>query len=277
MSLSDEERDYLVSLRSSREHLKGDEEKAGEALSRLGDILEEEERDNLLYLIARIDLGGVEIIDLDELRDVTVGSDEEPTALRLLLEALGNNPLEPIRLRAGRMAFSESYVAGESMDSDLLGQFMERLKQGVVSEDEGVRVACIWTIFKFKGDEAFDEFTHAIFHAGPVVKGEIARFLGFLKNKRAVPYLLMALKDEPLAKVRSTILWALGYIGDDRAYESLAQSLREDDDAEARGYAAWALGEIGMGEAREDLRSAMTDEAEEVRYWASRALLKLED
>ena len=69
---------------------------------------------------------------------------------------------------------------------------------------------------------------------------------------------------------------ALGVLGDSRAVVPLTQALLEDEDSSVRRSAAEALGEIGDIRAVEALTQALEDEDASVRFWAERALEKIQ-
>ncbi len=154
----------------------------------------------------------------------------------------------------------------------------EKLKPGLVSNNDSIRTSSLWCLFKLWGAEAFDICSYALSDYKFEVRFETARLFGFIRDKRSVPFLIEALKKEKLAKMRSVILWSLGYIKDPRALKVLLIHLH-DEDKEAGGYAAWALGEIGGPEAQEALMNAMADTNKnvEVRLWALKALSRIKE
>ncbi len=272
---SSEDYEFLKKLKESQAHLRA--WVAKDILSRLKEIAEQEEKIFFLFLEQELTKGRVNDIELDAISELVMGTFKKPTAVSLLFEMLSRYPQEPIRLEAGKILFSEveeSLLRYDPQDIDIL---TERLKWGLVSDSGDTRKACMWAIFKLRGGEAFDICSDALSHRNSEVRFEVARLFGFLRDKRATPSLVEALKSEEVAKIRSAILWALGYIKDSRALQILVECL-DDEDPEAGGYAAWGLGEIGGIVAKKALEAAMNDEKKEkeVRDWAARALLKIE-
>jgi len=75
------------------------------------------------------------------------------------------------------------------------------------------------------------------------VRSGAAEGLGYLAEKKALPNLLQATKDES-PEVRCRAAFSLGLIGDARAIEHL-ERLLSDETPKVRWRAAWALGDFG--------------------------------
>ncbi len=102
----------------------------------------------------------------------------------------------------------------------------------------------------------------------------VISILGDIGNKRAAPFLRIALKNE-IVNVHVEAEEALAKIGEP-AVEPLGQALK-DEDANVRRRAVGALGKIGDERAVELLIQALKDEDEDVRWRAADALGKIGD
>jgi len=270
-----EDYEFLKELKLSQAHLRAGAAK--DILSRLKEIAEKEEKTFSLFLEQELTQDRLNDIKLDAISELVMGTFKNPSAISIFFEMLSRYPEEPLRLKAGKFLFTEveeSLLRYEPQDIDIL---TERLKRGLVSDSDDTRKACMWAIFKLRGGEAFNICSDTLSHHNPEVRFEVARLFGFLRDRRATPSLVEALKLEEVAKIRSAILWSLGYIKDPIALQALIECL-DDENPEAGGYAAWALGEIGGNVAKMVLEEAMNDEKKEkeVREWAARAHLKIE-
>jgi len=101
-----------------------------------------------------------------------------------------------------------------------------------------------------------------------------AESLGKIGDKRAVEPLLEKLPYEEDG-VQRYILGSLGKIGDARALEPMMGFLENDDVAEVRASAAYGLGELGDAAATDSLVRALGDDDQWVRLEACGALRKL--
>lgn len=93
------------------------------------------------------------------------------------------------------------------------------------------------------------------------VREHAATALGETGSKRAVTALIEALQDGH-PKVREHVATALGRIGDSRAVLPLAEIVTEDRDARVREHAATALGDIGDERALPGLIEAVREDPE---------------
>jgi hypothetical protein len=82
-----------------------------------------------------------------------------------------------------------------------------------------------------------------------------AHLFGDLKDRRAVPILVLLLSDK---EVQHIVPWSLGEIGDNRADEPLIDML-DDKDPSMRVLAIYALEKLGAKEALPRLRSLLDD------------------
>jgi len=88
--------------------------------------------------------------------------------------------------------------------------------------------------------------------------------LGSLKDRRALPILLDALKKRKDSYYRLTVINAIGDMGDKEAEEPLLQILVDDKEYPGpRNAAAMALGRIGAGEAVDPLIRVLEDKKDE--------------
>lgn len=131
------------------------------------------------------------------------------------------------------------------------------------------------------------------------VRGYLARILGEMKERSAVPLLVEGLNREEKLKsadwsqgkwlrpsldqiaedlVQSQIytLWALGSIGDNSAVPGVLEQVKNRDGS-VRKIAAYVLGVLGDQQAIEPLRPLLNDPKEDVRWNAALALAQLGD
>ena len=265
----------LIKIRETGEHLSSN---AVNKLPRLGNILEKEELLIIFYIDTELNHSDISSFKLDELSDIVMGKNDKPTAVRLLFEILNDNQYEPSRLEAGKILFKRAKVKITNNMNSGIHALKEKFKAGLVSNNDSIRTTSLWCLFKLWGSEAFDICSYALSDHKFIVRFEISRLFGFLKDNRAVPVLIRSFKKERQAKVRSVILWALGYIKDPKALKSLITHLN-DEDKEAGCYAAWALGEIGGPQAEEALMDTLANTKThiEVRLWAFRALHRIKE
>ena len=109
----------------------------------------------------------------------------------------------------------------------------------------------------------------------PQVRRYLVTALGYLRDRRAVPALLLALGDSD----PDTRLWAaqaLGTLGDPAAVDGLAGRLVDEDPA-VRKQVVWSLGEIREPRAVAPLRGVLDDPVEDVRWNAALALARFGD
>ncbi len=80
-------------------------------------------------------------------------------------------------------------------------------------------------------------------HSYVLVRKNAARELGTLADRRAVPALLKALRDQSY-EVRQEATKALGFLGDEQALGRLQEASQKDSDALVRGNAREAIERI---------------------------------
>jgi HEAT repeat protein len=138
-------------------------------------------------------------------------------------------------------------------------------------------------------DARFGEELVALFQdAGrddPRVRRYLALALGRLREPRAVPALLAAIREDadagpaegqPDSETRIYAVWALGEIGAPAALPELV-GLAGHEDAGVRKAAVHALGAFRAPEARAALERALADAAADVRWNAALALARQRD
>lgn len=106
---------------------------------------------------------------------------------------------------------------------------VEALKKALVSEDEGVRTAAVFILYRIGGGESSPMILSALTDKSPVVRTAAVRVLGLMKEKEA----LQPLKDlvrTDLPQVRRQAAVALGQIGDIGAVEALLTSSADVED-----------------------------------------------
>lgn len=112
-----------------------------------------------------------------------------------------------------------------------------------------------------RGDRQTDALIALLDDPDAKVREHAATALGETGGKRAVAALIDALQDRH-PKVREHVATALGRIGDSRAVLPLAATVTEDRDARVREHAATALGDIGDERALPSLIEAAREDPE---------------
>lgn len=124
------------------------------------------------------------------------------------------------------------------------------------------------------GTELIEAFKSAQ-NDDPRIQRYLVLAMGRMKDIRAVPVLLDALRDDD-SDTRVYAVWALGAIGDTTVVPALIV-LMEDDDSAVRKNAVYTLGNLKDRRAVPALRTALHDETEDVRWNAAIAIARFGD
>jgi HEAT repeat protein len=106
------------------------------------------------------------------------------------------------------------------------------------------------------------------------MQGAAAEALGWLRDERAVPMLLLTLNDDD-ANVREIALEALGRIGHPAALDALMGALHDDSSEWLRRAAAQALGDLGDPRAMPALTAALQDDSRVVQDAAFESIKRI--
>jgi HEAT repeat protein len=120
------------------------------------------------------------------------------------------------------------------------------------------------------GPAAFDPVLRALGDGGAYARRHAAWALGAMRDERAAPALIDALRDTEW-HVRANAAWAIGALRDRRGGAALIDRL-SDSQADVRRNAAWALGALREPAATEPLAAALRDSDAGVRRNAAWAL-----
>jgi HEAT repeat protein len=108
------------------------------------------------------------------------------------------------------------------------------------------------------------------------IKAEAIKSLGVQGKTEAVPLLINLMMHDNNMEVRKSAAYALGLIGDPRAFDMLVfKMLDQNEVPEVRGMAAEALGDLGDQYAMAPLIRTLSDDSNEVKFWAANSLGRL--
>lgn len=148
--------------------------------------------------------------------------------------------------------------------------------------DRSVRIAAVAVLGRIAesaspDQEAMRHIVHTLNEVLDDPEAEVrqwaVRMLGFfIADSRAVPGLLIALRDDQDEIVRAVAAFALGELGDVEAVTGLSESVLWDTDGRVRLFCVDALGKIGDLGAILALKRALNDPNMEVRANADRAI-----
>ena len=94
----------------------------------------------------------------------------------------------------------------------------------------------------------------------PKKRVQAATLLGELGDRKAVPELIIALKENPDVETRIAAAEALGKLGDRTATELLIKTFKQDPDKKVKIAMLCSLGELGDDDAYDTLMDAMLNE-----------------
>ena len=110
-----------------------------------------------------------------------------------------------------------------------------------------------------------------------LVRSEVARALGIIKEDTVVEPLANALRDDGRATVRQSAAWAFGEVKGDDAIPPLVTALKKDKQGAVRQEAAIALGKIKGQKVVAPLIDVLkNDKYETTRFQAAKALLEIQ-
>ena len=110
-----------------------------------------------------------------------------------------------------------------------------------------------------------------------LVRSEVARALGIIKDDTGVEPLANALRDDGRATVRQSAAWALGEVKGDDAIPPLVTALKKDKQGAVRQEAAIALGKIKGQKVIDPLLDVLrNDKYETTRFQAAVALREIQ-
>jgi len=173
--------------------------------------------------------------------------------------------------QAGLVKAAVPKVLGRSRDRSVLP-----LLEKALNEDQPlVRLAASGALYHMGRIDMWDQVRKAATVVHPEERATALRLLGELKDPRALPVLVEAMKD-PQPSVRGAAVSALGDLGDAHAVPQLEEALQDTIPA-VRTSAAISLGELGHRTASPALRRALSDTNPVVQAAVVSALLRLEE
>ncbi len=138
-----------------------------------------------------------------------------------------------------------------------------------------IRTSAVQESGKQKIREAFDKIIYLLENdESPLVRDNAAFALGELGDKRAVPFLIKALKD-PDEWVRKSATKALGILKSKEAFDAIAECLN-DSSPSVRRTAARSLAQLGDRRAIKLIEPLLSDENVLVKKYAKDAIGILE-
>jgi HEAT repeat protein len=167
--------------------------------------------------------------------DAIVELSDERTASRLVEEIVARDrPIGPEELRAFEL------LTALDFGPDSASPVVSALVAALADDNPVVRQNAEGALRSLPSGD-FDSLVRGL--ERPRTRAAAARLLGHLRDNRAVPQLVSALKD-PEADVRASAASALGQIKDPRAVEDLVRATT-DSDPGVRDAAGAALDELG--------------------------------
>jgi HEAT repeat protein len=142
-------------------------------------------------------------------------------------------------------------------------------------QNESVRIAGAYAMYRLGKGEAYDTVLHAIAAADPTVRANAALLLGKAGNKAALRYLWWVLGRDDY-KIQLQAAESIAMLGDQRVLEkSWATALSAYADDRVMGIRA--LGALGTAKAKDILLTKLDDDILEVRLVAAEQLGLLGD
>lgn len=146
------------------------------------------------------------------------------------------------------------------------------------SVNADIRARICWILAQLGDKRAVPALLVSLRDQDPDLRSVAAKSLGELGDKQAVQTLITALSEDENVEVRVAAAYALGLLGDNQAVEPLVSVLSDrSQEPRVRGMAAEALSDIKDSRAVSPLIAALTDVSVEVRFWATFALGELGD
>lgn len=139
--------------------------------------------------------------------------------------------------------------------------------------NEKIRCHAVEALVATKDSGVFNILEQRLLNdASPEIRSAAARGFGKIGDKRSIPLLEQALKDESV--VRCSALMSLGSMGDESAVAAMLYSLK-DAVPEVRYHAVAGLGKLQADTAVRAIRAMLEDESDIVRVGARKALESL--
>jgi len=183
------------------------------------------------------------------------------------IEKLTKDDLVPVRFAAA-MAIGESkYSAGKNDVAELLKD-----------NDENVRLAADYALVMLGGSKSYTEkIRKALASDDQQVRANAAFLLGKLGDKKSLPLLEHALKDETSDdRVRLNAIEAIARLGDETIYQKLWAMLISAY-ADDRIFGVHAMRELGTAQAKDAILTMLKDKLPEVRLVAAAELGNMGD
>src|SRR5690606_31318738 len=106
---------------------------------------------------------------------------------------------------------------------------LEALKDALNSEEEEVRTAAVFVLYRIESDGTSNAILSALGDKSPMVQTAAVRVLGLMKEKEAIDPLMDLVKNAH-PSVRKQAATALGQIGDSNATEALLEASVDTED-----------------------------------------------
>jgi HEAT repeat protein len=173
----------------------------------------------------------------------------------------------------------------------IVGDFQRLVENGLRSEDDlprmifdssldpSSRASACWFLARLAPRRVSSPvLLRAFVESAAPVRGEAARSLGVIRNRKVLPTLIGLALYDPEPSVREFSVEALGLIQDRRALETLQFIAKnEDESLGLRGLAVEQLGRLGVSgpEVIETVKSLLQHKHAEISFWAIYALGEL--
>ena len=170
--------------------------------------------------------------------------------------------------------FAAAVTIGDTGYAQAKGDVIQLLRDN----DENVRLAASYALFKLGGKNASDEaIGKAIKSSDQKVRANAAFLLGKTGDKGAIEMLHEAIRDESSDdRVRLNSIEAIAKLGDERIYQKIWAMLISAY-ADDRVFGIQAMGALGTAQAKDAIVTMLKDDLTEVRLSAAEQLGRLGD
>jgi len=170
--------------------------------------------------------------------------------------------------------FAAAVAIGDTSYAPAKGDVIQLLRDN----DENVRLAASYALFKLGGTNASDEpIRNAINSSDQRVRANAAFLLGKTGDKGAIKMLYQAIRDEASDdRVRLNSIEAIARLGDERIYQKIWAMLISAY-ADDRVFGIQAMGALGTAQAKDAIATMLKDDLTEVRLVAAEQLGRLGD